>query len=146
MRIGVPRETKESEHRVGLTPDGARQLAASGHEVLVERAAGAGSGFADAAYAAAGARLVGADEAWSASDLVVKVKEPNAEEAKRLRPGQTLFAYLHLAPNRALTEALLAADVHAIAYETIQYPDGTFPVLAPMSEVAGRLAIQVGVT
>src|SRR5690606_16805670 len=104
------------------------------------------SGFADEHYARAGATLVGVDEAWGDAELVVKVKEPDAAETARLRPGQTLFAYLHLAPNRALTEGLLAAGVRAIAYETIQHADGTFPVLAPMSEVAGRLAIQVGVT
>jgi alanine dehydrogenase len=146
MRIGVPRETKDHEYRVGIVPAGARQLAAAGHEVLVERGAGAGSGFGDEEFAKAGARLVDTAEAWSAPELIVKVKEPNAEEVRRLRGGQTLFAYLHLAPNRALTEALLAADVIAVAYETIQVPDGSFPVLAPMSEVAGRLAVQIGVT
>jgi alanine dehydrogenase len=146
MRIGVPRETKDSEFRVGLTPDGARQLVARSHEVLVERGAGSGSGFSDELYAQAGAKLVGVDEVWSAPELVVKVKEPNDQEVKRLRAGQTLFAYLHLAPNLALTDALLASGVVGIAYETIQLPDGSFPVLAPMSEVAGRLAIQIGVT
>jgi alanine dehydrogenase len=146
MRIGVPKETKDNEYRVGLTPDGARQLAARGHSVLVERNAGIGSGFADEQYVEAGARMVGVDEAWSAPEIVVKVKEPNAQEVARLRNGQTLFAYLHLAPNKPLTEGLLAAGVVGIAYETIQFADGTFPVLAPMSEVAGRLAIQVGVT
>ena len=144
MKIGVPKETKDNEYRVGVTPDGARQLVADGHEVAIERGAGAGSGFADASYAQAGARLVDEEEAWSAPDLVVKVKEPNDREVARLRKGQTLFTYLHLAPNRALTEALLAADIAAIAYETVQLPDGSFPVLAPMSEVAGRLAVQVG--
>lgn len=146
MQIGVPRETKDHEDRVALTPDGARQLVTDGHRVLVERGAGEGSGFADEHYARAGATLVGVDEAWGDAELVVKVKEPDAAETARLRAGQTLFAYLHLAPNRALTEGLLAAGVRAIAYETIQHADGTFPVLAPMSEVAGRLAIQVGVT
>jgi alanine dehydrogenase len=146
VRIGVPRETKDNEGRVGIVPDGVRQLAAAGHEVLVERGAGLGSGFADDRFAQAGARLVEVDEVWSSPQLIVKVKEPNAQEVKRLRPGVGLFCYLHLAPNRALTEALLAAEVIAIAYETIQQPDGAFPVLAPMSEVAGRLAIQVGVT
>src|SRR4029450_897224 len=146
MRIGVPKETKDNEYRVGLTPDGARQLVARGHEVLVERKAGIGSGFGDDGYAQAGARLVGVDEAWSAPEIVVKVKEPNAQEVARLRNGQTLFAYLHLAPNKPLTDGLLAAGVVGIAYETIQFADGTFPVLAPMSEGAGRLAIQVGVT
>jgi alanine dehydrogenase len=146
MQIGVPRETKDHEYRVGLTPDGVRQLLRAGHEVCVERGAGDGSGFADPLYQAVGARLVDVEEVWSAPDLVVKVKEPNADEMKRLRRGQTLFAYLHLAPNRPLTEALIASGVQAIGYETIQLPDGTFPVLAPMSEVAGRLAIQIGVT
>jgi alanine dehydrogenase len=146
MRIGVPKETKDNEYRVGLTPDGARQLIDRGHEVLVERGAGHGSGFPDELYVQAGAKLVSLDEAWSAPEIVVKVKEPNASEVARLRKGQTLFAYLHLAPNRPLTEGLLASGVVGIAYETIQLPDGTFPVLAPMSEVAGRLAIQVGVT
>jgi alanine dehydrogenase len=146
VRIGVPRETKDNEYRVGLTPDGARQLANRGHDVAVERGAGAGSGFADDQYEKAGARIVGVDEVWSQPELVVKVKEPNQQEVQRLRAGQTLFAYLHLAPNRPLTEGLLAAGVTAIAYETIEFPDGSFPVLAPMSEVAGRLAIQIGVT
>jgi len=146
MDIGVPRETKDNEYRVGLTPDGVRQLVVDGHRVLVERTAGVGSGFADEDYARAGATLVGVEEAWGEPELVVKVKEPNAAETARLRAGQTLFAYLHLAPNRALTEGLLASGARAIAYETIQHADGTFPVLAPMSEVAGRLAIQVGVT
>ena len=146
MKIGVPRETKDNEYRVGMTPDGARQLVADGHEVLIEHGAGLGSGFADAVYAQAGARLVDVEEVFRAPDLVAKVKEPNEREVARLRSGQTLFTYLHLAPNRALTERLLAADVIGIAYETIQSPDGSFPVLAPMSEVAGRLAVQIGVT
>ena len=146
MKIGVPRETKDNEYRVGMTPDGARQLVADGHEVLIEHGAGVGSGFADAAYEQAGARLVDVAEVFRAPDLVTKVKEPNEREVARLRSGQTLFTYLHLAPNRALTERLLAADVIGIAYETIQSPDGSFPVLAPMSEVAGRLAVQIGVT
>lgn len=146
MKIGVPRETKDNENRVGMTPDGARQLVADGHEVLIEHGAGSGSGFADAAYAQAGVRLVDVEEVFRAPDLVVKVKEPNEREVSRLRGGQTLFTYLHLAPNRSLTERLLAADVIGLAYETIQSPDGSFPVLAPMSEVAGRLAVQIGVT
>ena len=146
MKIGVPRETKDNEFRVGLTPDGTRQLVGAGHRVLVERGAGRGSGFSDDEYTRAGAQLVDVEEAWSAPDLVVKVKEPNPREMALLHAGQTLFAYLHLAPNRSLTEALLGAGVQAIAYETIQFPDGSFPVLAPMSEVAGRLAVQIGVT
>jgi alanine dehydrogenase len=146
MRIGVPRETKDQEFRVGLVPDGARLLSEDGHEVLVERGAGAGSGFADEAYRAAGARLVGAEEAWSSPDLIVKVKEPNPREARFLRPGQVLFAYLHLAAAPELARSLLDAGVIAIAYETIRTSDGAFPVLAPMSEVAGRLATQIGAT
>ncbi|RIL07908.1 MAG: alanine dehydrogenase [Proteobacteria bacterium] len=145
MRIGVPRETKDNEYRVGLTPDGARQLAGRGHDVLIERSAGVGSGFADEQYTQAGARIADVEEVWSAPEIVVKVKEPNAQEVKRLRAGQTLYAYLHLAPDEALTRGLLGAGVIGIAYETIQLADGTFPVLAPMSEVAGRLAIQIGV-
>lgn len=146
MRIGVPKESKDQEHRVGMTPDGARALADAGHEVWVERGAGEGSGLSDAEFERAGARLVPRDEAWSAPDLVVKVKEPNDAEVRLLRPGQTLFTYLHLAAAPRLVESLRAADVVAIAYETIQQGDGSFPVLAPMSEVAGRLAVQIGVT
>lgn len=146
MRLGVPRETRDHEFRVGMVPDGARALVAQGHEVLIERGAGEGSGLADEAYASAGARLVGVDEAWSSPDLVVKVKDPSQDEVGRLRAGQTLFTYLHLAASKDLAERLLAAGVVGIAYETIQHPDGTFPVLAPMSEVAGRLAVQIGVT
>jgi alanine dehydrogenase len=129
-----------------MIPDGVRSLVSQGHEVLVERGAGIGSGLDDEDYARAGAQLVSPDDAWSAPDLVVKVKDPSLDEVRRLRPGQTLFTYLHLAAAKALTERLLAADVVGIAYETIQHPDGTFPVLAPMSEVAGRLAVQIGVT
>jgi alanine dehydrogenase len=146
MRIGVPRETKDQEFRVGLTPDGARLLVEGGHELAVERHAGEGSGFPDEAYRSAGARLVDAEEAWSVSDLIVKVKEPSAREVRWLRPGQVLFTYLHLAAAPELARALLESGVIAIAYETIRDPDGTFPVLAPMSEVAGRLATQIGVT
>jgi len=146
VRIGVPRETKDREDRVGLTPDGAKALVADGHDVLVESGAGLGSGFADDLYAAAGATLVDAERAFSEPDLVVKVKEPNPSEIAWLRPGQTIFTYLHLAPAPETTAALREAEVLAIAYETIRQPDGSFPVLAPMSEVAGRLAAQVGAT
>ena len=146
MKIGVPRETKDQEFRVGMTPDGVKTLVEDGHRVLVERGAGEGSGFGDAAYAEAGGVLVGPDDAWSDPDLVVHVKEPNPTEMARLRRGQTLFTYLHLAPAPELARALLEAGVIGIAYETIQSPDGSFPVLAPMSEVAGRLATQTGVT
>jgi alanine dehydrogenase len=144
MRIGVPRETKDREFRVGLVPEGARLLVEAGHEVLVERGAGQGSGFPDEAYRAAGARLVATEEAWSAPELIVKVKEPNPREVTLLRAGQTLFTYLHLAAAPELAQKLQAAGIFAIAYETIRHPDGSFPVLAPMSEVAGRLAVQIG--
>ncbi len=146
MKIGVPRETKDMEFRVGMTPDGARILREDGHTVLIERNAGLGSGFPDAAYQAAGAALVSAEEAWSAPDLVVKVKEPNPQEVKNLRADQTLFTYLHLAAADDLAAQLCERGVIALAYETIRNPDGTFPVLAPMSEVAGRLATQIGAT
>jgi len=145
VKIGVPRETKVMEFRVALVPDGAAALCAAGHEVWVERGAGQDSGFADAEYESRGVRLVDREEAWSA-DLVTKVKEPQPDEASLLRPGATLFTYLHLAANPELTQRLLDADVCAIAYETIRNPDGSFPVLAPMSEVAGRLAVQIGVS
>ena len=146
MKLGVPRETKDREYRVGLTPAGAHALVRDGQTVLVERGAGAGSGFDDAAYVQAGAALVDAERVFSEPDVVVKVKEPSPSEVGRLRPGQTLFAYLHLAPAPETTAALREADVVAIAYETIRAEDGSFPVLAPMSEVAGRLAAQIGAT
>jgi alanine dehydrogenase len=146
MQIGVPKESKDQEHRVGMTPDGARILVDAGHAVLVERGAGEGSGLSDDEFARAGARLVTREEAWSAPELVVKVKEPNADEVRLLRSGQTLFTYLHLAAAPDLVAQLRAAVVVGIAYETIQHEDGSFPVLAPMSEVAGRLAVQIGVT
>ena len=145
MRIGVPRERKDKEFRVGMVPDGVRQLRQAVHEILVERGAGEGSGLTDEAFAGAGAQIVDVADAWSA-ELVVKVKEPQSDEFQRLRPQQVLFTYLHLAAAPDVTEALLDAGVVAIAYETIQNPDGSLPVLAPMSEVAGRLAVQVGVT
>jgi alanine dehydrogenase len=145
MRIGIPRETKVIEYRVGMVPDGVSALVAAGHEVWVEKGAGEGSGFADALYADKGARLVSREEAW-ACDLVVKVKDPLLDEVSLLEKGSVLFTYLHLAANRDLTRRLLDADVIAIAYETIRNPDGSFPVLAPMSEVAGRLAVQIGVS
>ncbi len=146
MRVGVPRETKDQEYRVGMTPDGVRMLVEGGHEVLIERGAGLGSGFPDEVYEKAGARLADVEETWSSPDLVVKVKEPNLGEIERLHDQQTLFTYLHLAAARECAEALREAGVVGIAYETIRNPDGSFPVLAPMSEVAGRLAAQIGVT
>jgi len=144
MKIGVPRERKVMEFRVGMVPDGVGQLCSCGHEVRIERGAGHGSGFADEVFERAGARLVESDEVW-ASDLVVKVKEPQPEEVSLLREGLVLFTYLHLAAAPQVAEALRDSGVIAIAYETIRNPDGSFPVLAPMSEVAGRLAVQIGV-
>jgi alanine dehydrogenase len=145
MQIGVPRETKTMEYRVGLVPDAVRALQRAGHQILVERGAGQGSGFSDESFAQAGAALVSREDAWSQPELIVKVKEPQPDDVRFLRKGQVLFTYLHLAANPTLARALLDSGVIGIAYETIQNPDGTFPVLAPMSEVAGRLAVQVGV-
>ena len=145
MKVAVPREVKNHEYRVAITPAGVRELAAHGHQVYLEKGAGAGSRLADGAYLAAGATIVtGADEVWGVADLVLKVKEPIAAEYHRLRPGLTLFTYLHLAADRACTDALLASKVTALAYETVQLDDGSLPLLAPMSEVAGRLGPQVG--
>ena len=143
MRVGVPAEVKTAESRVALTPDGVRELTAHGHTVLVEAGAGEGSSIHDAAYGQAGARLVDTDEAWGA-DLVVKVKEPQEAELTRLRPDQVLFTYLHLAAYPQVARALLEAGTRAVAYETVQQPDGALPLLAPMSEVAGRMAPQIG--
>ncbi|MCP5043519.1 MAG: alanine dehydrogenase [bacterium] len=144
MKIGIPKESKDREYRVGLAPDGAAALCRAGHEVLVERGAGQGSGFPDEQYVRAGARVVDCEQAWSAVELVVKVKEPVGHEPGMLHPGQTLFTYLHLAAAPELAHALLEAEIGAIAYETVQDDDGGFPLLAPMSEVAGRLAAQIG--
>ncbi|RJO69323.1 hypothetical protein D5S18_30560 [Nocardia panacis] len=145
MRIAVPREVKEQEFRVALTPAGAGELTACGHEVLIEAGAGVGSGFADIDYVAHGARTVSGPAAvWAGAELVLKVKEPVPEEYSRLRAGQVLFAYLHLAASRQCTEAILASGITAIAYETVRAADGSLPLLAPMSEVAGRLGPQVG--
>ena len=143
MIVGVPREIKTAEYRVALTPDGVTELHAHGHEVLVERGAGEGSSIHDDDYVAAGARLVDTDAAWSA-DLVVKVKEPQASEFGHLRADQTLFTYLHLAAYPQVADALLAAGTTAVAYETVQLANHALPLLAPMSEVAGRMATQVG--
>jgi alanine dehydrogenase len=145
MKVGIPREVKNHEYRVAITPAGVRELTSHGHEVYLEKDAGSGSQLPDDAYVAAGATIIGdADEAWGISDLVLKVKEPIAEEYHRMRPGLTLFTYLHLAADRACTDALLRNKVTGIAYETVQLADGSLPLLAPMSEVAGRLAPQVG--
>jgi alanine dehydrogenase len=146
MHIGVPRESKDQEFRVGMTPDGVRILVRTGHRVSVEAGAGEGSGFPDASFETAGARIVSTEGAWSEPEFVVKVKEPNRREASLLSSGQVLFTYLHLAAEPELAQQLCEAGVIGIAYETIQNPDGAFPVLAPMSEVAGRLATQIGVT
>ena len=145
MKIGVPREVKNHEYRIAITPAGVRELTGHGHEVFVEKDAGAGSELGDDAYVAAGATIIpDPDEVWRLADLVLKVKEPIAEEYHRMRPGQVLFTYLHLAADKACTDALLANRVTGIAYETVQLADGSLPLLAPMSEVAGRLAPQVG--
>lgn len=144
MRIGIPRETKNREYRVSVTPAGVHRLVSAGHEVLVETGAGEGSAVDDDLYRTAGARVVpSAAEAWSA-DLVCKVKEPIAPEYRFLREDLVLFTYLHLAADRPCTDALLAAGTTSIAYETVRLADGSLPLLAPMSEVAGRLAAQVG--
>jgi alanine dehydrogenase len=145
MLVGVPKEIKDNEYRVGLVPSTARELTAKGHQVIVETGAGAGAGLPDDDYAAAGAEIVGsADEVYARAELIVKVKEPLAVERKQLRRGQVIFTYLHLAPDRRQTEDLLAAGVTAIAYETVTSPQGTLPLLTPMSEVAGRMAPHVG--
>jgi alanine dehydrogenase len=145
MLVGVPKEVKTHEYRVGLTPGSVRELVHHGHAVIVETAAGAGIGFDDAAYAAAGARIApNAAEVFAAAELVVKVKEPQPQEIAELRQGQALFTYLHLAADKALAEGLLRSGVIAIAYETVTDAHGGLPLLAPMSEVAGRMAVQVG--
>src|SRR6478752_5456386 len=141
--VGVPTEVKDNENRVAVQPDGVADLVHAGHQVLVQAGAGAGSRFTDDEFAAAGATLVPtADDVFAAADLIVKVKEPIPAEYHRFRPGQQLFTYLHLAADRGLTEFLLERRIDSIAYETVQTPDGRLPLLAPMSEVAGRLAVQ----
>ncbi|MBI9114963.1 alanine dehydrogenase [Sanguibacter suaedae] len=145
MRIAVPTEVKNNEFRVAMTPAGVRELTRAGHEVLVQAGAGSGSAIPDDEYAAAGARIVpDADSAWGGADLVCKVKEPVPDEYRHLRDDLVLFTYLHLAADEACTRALLDAGTTAVAYETVQLDDGSLPLLAPMSEVAGRLATQVG--
>jgi alanine dehydrogenase len=145
VRVGVPKEVKNNEYRVAITPIGVHELVAHGHEVLVQRSAGEGSSIHDAEYEAAGAKLLeSADDVWGEAEMVLKVKEPVAEEYHRLREDLLLFTYLHLAADRTLTDALLASRVTAIAYETVQLPSGGLPLLYPMSEVAGCLAPQVG--
>ena len=144
MKIGVAKEIKPDEYRVALTPAGARELIQRAHEVTVETGAGEGSAFADAAYEAAGARIAGADDVWADSDLLLKVKEPIAEEYGRLRDGLVLFTYLHIAADEPLTRALVDSGIAAVAYETVETNNGGLPLLAPMSEIAGRLAAQAG--
>ena len=145
MRVGVPKETMDNEYRVGIVPSTVRELTDKGHQVLVETGAGSGAGLPDSDYKAAGAEIVAnADAVFGGAELIVKVKEPLAAERKKLRRNQILFAYLHLAPDREQTEDMLKAGVTAIAYETVTGPHGTLPLLTPMSEVAGRMAPQVG--
>jgi alanine dehydrogenase len=145
MKVGIPREIKNNEFRVAITPAGVHELVVHGHEVFVEAEAGTGSSILDEDYTAAGATILGsADEVWGTGDLILKVKEPVEPEYHRMRDGQTLFTYLHLAADKRLTEELVARKVTAIAYETVELPDHSLPLLAPMSEVAGRLAPQVG--
>ena len=145
MKVGIPREVKDNEYRVAITPAGVKELVSHGHDVVVEKDAGVGSSILDEEYVAAGAAILDkADDVWAEGELVLKVKEPIAEEYGRMRPDQVLFTYLHLAASRPCTDALLASGTTAIAYETVQLPDRSLPLLAPMSEVAGRMAPQVG--
>ena len=145
MKVAIPSEVKDHEYRVAITPAGVFELSRHGHEVFVQRGAGLGSSITDEEYTAAGATILStADEVWATGELILKVKEPIAEEYHRMRAGQTLFTYLHLAASRQCTDALISRGVTAIAYETVELPDRSLPLLAPMSEVAGRLAPQVG--
>jgi len=145
VKVGIPREIKNNEGRVAITPSGVHELSRNGHEVYVETDAGVGSSISNEDYVAAGAKILDhADDVWATGDLILKVKEPVASEYDKMRAGQTLFTYLHLAADRALTEELVKAKVTGIAYETVELPDRSLPLLAPMSEVAGRLAPQVG--
>lgn len=145
VKVGIPREVKNNEFRVAITPAGVHELVRNGHQVVVEQNAGAGSSITDEEYIAAGAQILPtADEVWATAELLLKVKEPVAEEYHRLRKDQTLFTYLHLAASRECTDALLESGTTAIAYETVETANRALPLLAPMSEVAGRLAPQVG--
>ena len=144
MKIGVAKEIKTDEYRVALTPAGARELVQRGHDVIVETGAGDGSSFPDAAYENVGARMASVDETWSGADLLLKVKEPIESEYPRLREGLVLFTYLHIAADEPLTRALVASGVTAVAYETVETDQRALPLLAPMSEIAGRLAAQAG--
>ncbi|WP_203336686.1 alanine dehydrogenase [Nocardioides limicola] len=145
MKVGVPKEVKNHEYRVAITPAGVHELVLHGHDVVVEAGAGLGSSITDEEYLAAGAKVLPtADEVWATGEMILKVKEPIAEEYHRMREGQVLFTYLHLAADKPLTEELMKRKVTSIAYETVQTPNGALPLLAPMSEVAGRLAPQAG--
>ena len=144
MKIGVAKEIKTDEYRVALTPAGARELGQHGHDVIVETGAGEGSSFSDAAYESAGARIARVDAVWRDAELLLKVKEPIEREYGRLREGLVLFTYLHIAADEALTRALLESGITAVAYETVETDTGALPLLAPMSEIAGRLAAQAG--
>lgn len=144
MIISVPKEIKAQEYRVAMTPAGVDTLVSHGHKVLVEKGAGEAAGFSDDSYIDAGAEIVGTDEVWTEGELIAKVKEPLPSEYKYLKPGKVLFTYLHLAPELDLTKALADSGVTAIGYETVQREDGSLPLLTPMSEVAGRLSVQIG--
>jgi alanine dehydrogenase len=145
MHVGIPKEVKNNEYRVAITPSGVHELVRNGHEVCVENGAGIGSSITDDEYVRAGAKILDtAADVWATGDLILKVKEPIASEYPLMREGQTLFTYLHLAADRTLTEELVKAKITGIAYETVELPDHSLPLLAPMSEVAGRLAPQVG--
>jgi alanine dehydrogenase len=145
VKVGIPREVKNHEYRVAITPAGVNELARNGHEVVVETDAGVGSSISNEEYVAAGAKILPTpDDVWGTGDLILKVKEPIAEEYDRMRDGQTLFTYLHLAASKECTDALIERGVTGIAYETVELPDRSLPLLAPMSEVAGRMAPQVG--
>jgi alanine dehydrogenase len=146
MNVGVAKEIKSDEYRVALTPAGALELTRRGHSVVVEGGAGEGSAFSDAEYERVGARIAPVDEVWAESELVLKVKEPLPEEYSRLREGQVLFTYLHLAASEELTRALMESGAACVAYETVETDDRALPLLAPMSEIAGRLAAQAGAT
>src|SRR4051795_11571089 len=144
LKIGVPTEIKDDEYRVALTTVGARELTEHGHEVLIQQGAGEGSAISDADYEAQGARIVSLDEVWGEPELILGVKEPQPEEVERLRPGVTLFTYLHLAPAPDLTRALCESGATCVAYETVEDSKGPLPLLAPMSEIAGKIATQAG--
>lgn len=145
MIIGVPKEIKTNENRIALVPAGAESLVSAGHTVYIEQGAGLGSGFADAAYTAVGAKtLATADEVWAKADMIMKVKEPIAVEWPRMRKGQLIYTYFHFAADEALTKAVIKSGAVAVAYETVQLPSGELPLLTPMSEVAGRMAVQEG--